>query len=272
MARITRVRKAQQRYATKPVLGEDGQPLRTPVMGKNGEQKTSKRGPVFMAVTVADKTKPLPNEKCGKCGVEIKPGDPYKHISPKSGPYGGRRLVRCDSCPDWFVWDYSSSMSARVAQMAYNCEQEIEGCEDPESVKSALSAMAEEVKELAGEKRESASNIEEGFGHPTSASEELESVADQLDDWATEVEDADVPETDEYTCQTCMGDGEEACSECDEGTATSTDGTGTGKCENCDGTGRVQCSECEAEEDYVDLDAWRAAVQDDVSIINECPV
>ncbi len=264
MARITYVKKAQQRYATKPVLGEDGKPLRTPVIDKRtGQQKVSKRGPVFMTQTRPDKTKPLPNNVCGNCRNEIKVGDPYKHISPKSGPYGGVTLYRCDACPTWQVWDYSNSLNARTAQLAYNCEQEIEGCEDPEAVKSALSSMADEIRSLAEEKRESASNIEEGFGHPTSASEELESVADQLEDWANEVEEADVPEVDEYGCQTCMGEGTVDCDECD-GSDDS--------CVKCSGTNEMECDECEGEEEYVDLEAWRSAVQDDVSIINECPV
>jgi hypothetical protein len=264
MARVTHVKKAQQRFGTKQVFDSEGNPVRTPVMRKDGTQKTTKSGRlVFMKVTVADKDKPLPNETCGKCGVEIKPGDPYKHISPKSGPYGGRRLVRCAACPTWQIWDYSSSMNARTQQMAYNCEQEIEGAEDVDSVKSALSSMAEEIRSLAEEKRESAQNIEDGFGHETEKSQELNDIADQLDSWADEVEEADVPETDEYKCTTCDGEGTEACDNCD----------GSDKeCESCSGTGQMQCTECEAEEDYVDLDAWRSAVQDDVSIINECPV
>lgn len=268
MARVTFVKKAQQRFAMVPVLDAEGQPVRTPVIDKRtGQQKVSKRGPVFMTQTVADKTKPLPNETCGKCGKEIKPGDPYKWIQPKSGPYGGRRLVRCAECPTWHVWDYSSSLSARTAELAYNCEQEIENAETPDDVRSALESMAEAVRELAEEKRESASNIEEGFGHPTSASEELESVADELDGWADEVAEADVPETDDYKCQTCMGEGTEDCDNCEDGK------TPAGKdCTECDGSGQVPCSECEGEEDYIDLESWRSTVMDDVSIINECPV
>lgn len=268
MARVTYVKKAQQRYAMVPVLDADGKPVRTPVIDKRtGAQKVSKRGPVFMTQTVADKSKPLPNEKCGKCGVEIKPGDPYKHISPKSGPYGGRRLVRCEICPTWHVWEYSSSLSARTAELSYNCEQDIENAEDPDSVREALGSMAEAVRELAEEKREAASNIEEGFGHPTSASEDLENIADELDGWADEIENADVTETDDYKCSTCDGEGTIDCDDCTDGK----DENGA-DCGTCFGTGQMQCTECEAEEDYVDLDAWRSTVMDDVSIINECPV
>lgn len=126
MARVTYVKKAQQRYEMVPVIDpETGQQKVTPVMGRNGEQKTSKRGPVFMRVTEADKSKPLPNLKCEKCGIEIKPGG--------------------------------------------------------------------EVY------RESAQNMEDGFGHETYQSAELNEKADALESAADEIESAalDLEEFDE---------------------------------------------------------------------------
>ena len=95
-------------------------------MRKDGTQKTTKTGrAVFMTVTVVDKTKPKPNLKCDFRGCdidggEILPGTPYMHISPKSGPYGGRQLNRHQAHPAWNVWEYSSSMSARLAQIAHD--------------------------------------------------------------------------------------------------------------------------------------------------------
>jgi hypothetical protein len=50
--------------------------------------------------------------------------------------------------------------------------------------------VAEGVREVAEEYRESASNMEEGFGHATSMTEELEEKADELDSWADDVENA----------------------------------------------------------------------------------
>lgn len=94
MPKITYVKKAQQRYATVPVLDENGEQKKVPVTVKNGEQKVTKHGrPVFRSVTVADYNKPLPNHTCGKCGNEIKVGDPYMWIAPKSGPYGGTKML-----------------------------------------------------------------------------------------------------------------------------------------------------------------------------------
>jgi hypothetical protein len=279
MARTTHVAKAQQRYETVPVLDEHGDPKKTPVMKKvkdydTGEvtevQKTTKTGrEVFMTVTVQDKSKPLPNYTCDSCGKEIEVGTPYKHITPKSGPYGGRKRTRHESCPNWQVWEYSSSMSAELARISYDFFEAVGAAESPDDVTSALSDAAGEVKEIAEQKREGASNIEEGFGHPTSASEELESIAEQLDEWAEEIESADVPEMTE--CEECT-DGQVDCEDC-EGTGTialEDNGSGGRDCETCSGDGTVDCETCDGTGE--DIEAWRDEVRDNVTIVDESPV
>lgn len=273
MARTTFVKKAQQRYAQVVVKNPDGTPKRTPVMRKDGTQKTNKHGrPVFMTVKVADKNQPLPMPKCDKCGETIKVGQPYKHISPKSGPYGGRTLYRCGTCPTWQVWEYSSSLSARTAQIAYDFTNEIDSAESEDDISSALETAAESIREIAEEKREAAQNIEEGFGHSTYQSEELEQVAEDLDTWADEVESADVPSQDEYQCEECSGEGTVDCDECDGGQVKDEDDEdgGTKDCDTCGGTGTVDCDECD--DNHVDLSAWREAVMNEVTIVDECPV
>jgi hypothetical protein len=214
MAKITRVAKAQQRYEQVPVIDpETGQQKQTPVM-RNGKQRVTKTGrPIFLTVTANDKSKPLPNRKCGKCGNEITVGSPYKHISPRSGPYGGRTLYRCASCPDWHVWEYSSSLSARTAEISHDFWESFNGTllESQDDVTSLLNDAAERVREIASEKEESASNIEDGFGHATSMSEELTDVAEQLNSWADDIESADIPEypePEEDDCDECDGSGE----------------------------------------------------------------
>jgi hypothetical protein len=57
---------------------------------------------------------------------------------------------------------------------------------------------------LAEEKGEAADNMEEGFGHETYQSQEIREQADQLESWADEVEQVDIPEapdTDEVECE-----------------------------------------------------------------------
>lgn len=270
MARVTHVKKAQQRYATVPVLDENGDPKKVPVMKKvkdysTGEvtevQKTTKHGrPVFMKLTVEDRSKPKPPYTCDHCREEIKVGTPYKHISPKSGPYGGRKLTRHESCPTWMRWEYSSSMSARLEQISHYFWNAVAQVDSPDDVQAALDDAADEIRSLAEEKRESASNIEEGFGHPTEKSEELEQVADDLEAWADDVSSADIPdlpEPEDQECEECGGEGKLAD---DNGNEID--------CTGCEGQG-VFTPEDPTEDQ---LDEWRSELQDALSLIDEAPV
>jgi hypothetical protein len=279
MARVTHVAKAQQKYETVPVLDADGNPKKTPVMKsvkdhETGEitqvQKVTKKGkPVFLTVTKQDRSKPKPLETCTACQQPIEVGTPYKWIAPKSGPYGGRRMARHEGCANWQVWDYSSSLSAQLSQVSYDFSLAVDQAESPDDVTSALSDAASAITDIAEQKRESASNIEEGFGHATSQSEELESTADSLEEWAQEIETADVPDMT-------------ACEECDDGQMDCDDCQGTGKvetdesapdlveCDECSGTGTVDCEVCDGTSE--DIDAWREEVRDNLTIVEESPV
>lgn len=308
MARVTHVKKAQQRYATVKVLNEDGSVKQTPVMKTikdyvTGEttqvQKTTKRGvKVFMTVTAQDRTKPLPMPECDYSGCKheqraIKVGEAYKHITPKSGPYGGRTRVRHEDCPTWMVWEYSSSLSARTAEISHNAWSAFpDSAESADDIESWLEDVASEIEALADEKDESADNIEEGFGHETSASEELREVAENLRSWADDVRSADLPdfpEPEEEDCDDCEGNGtkteecvycsgtgllaetvegdedtdpEEECSQCGG------EGEADEDCDTCDGTGTVTPEEPSEEQ----ISNWLDEVRDAVSIVDECPV
>lgn len=199
MPRVTYVARAQVRYPTVPTLDGNGQQVITPVLRGDGTPKLTKAGrAISRRATHDDRTAPpLPNYKCGRCGKEIEPGMPYKWIAPRSGPYGGRKLHRCGPCPTWQPWEYSQSMNARLSEVSYNFAGLIAAAETADDVQSALDEAAGLVRDIAEEKRESASNIEEGFQHATSQSEELTDTADQLDSWADEIESATIPELPE---------------------------------------------------------------------------
>lgn len=273
MARVTFVKKAQQRYETVPVLDADGNQVQVPVLRKDGTPKMTRSKPnrpgrpILMKLTRSDKSNPKPLLCCDFCKKDIEIGTPYKHITPKSGPYGGRQRNRHHACPNWNVWEYSSSLSARIAQIIDGFD--ISGCDSPDEVTEMLSGVADEVRNLGEEKREGASNIEEGFGHPTSASEELESIADQLDGWADEIEGVDVPELpepEEVDCESCDGVGEVACTEGDR----EDNGLLAERkpCEDCEGTGQVTPDEPTEEQ----MEQWQADVENACSIVEECPV
>jgi hypothetical protein len=171
--------------------------------------------------------KPLLN--CDACQKAIEVGSSYKHMSIKTGAYSSRKLVRCDSCPAWHVWEYSNSTSARTAQIAYEARTAMEAADTVDEVTDALQTAADAARELAEEKREGAQNIEEGFGHSTSQSDELTELAEELDSWAEALEQADVPDfpdPEDAECEDCDGKGHkpprpgylpedaDTCSEC----------------------------------------------------------
>lgn len=170
--------------------------------------------------------------KCQRCGRDIAKGDPYKHISPRTHRAArGRKLVRCAECPDWQVWEYSNSLSARIQQIQYEGAKMIEAAED--NLEDVPGELASAIRDLAEEKRESATNIEYGFGHATSQSDELNQTADDLDGWADEIEDLDLddrPELEEHT---------RPCDECDGSGYADATAADSQACEVCHGDGEV---------------------------------
>lgn len=247
MPRVTHVRAAQQRYERIPVLDEaTGQPKVVPV------NRTTKRGTaVTMIVTRNDPDQPLPPYTCGYCRQPIAIGTPYKRMSPKSGPYGGRTLRRHESCPPWQQWDYSNSLSAQLARIGHDFLNAIGDATDPSEVESALGEAAEAIREIAEAKRESAQNIEEGFQHSTGQSEELAQIADDLDAWADEIEAVsvpDLPEPEEEDCGDCDGDDPE--------------------CETCKGASPYTPEEPTESQ----MDEWHGEVESETGIVGQPPV
>ena len=276
MPRVTHVKKAQQRYHTKPVLDDDGQPVKIALTRKDGTPKMTraKRGresrPVFITKTVADKTRPKPLLSCDYPGCvidggKIAVGTSYKWIKPKSGPYGGRLRARHAQHPSWNVWDYSSSLSAQVARIEHDADKAVQDAETEDDVTDALGEAADAIEELAANKREGAENIESGFGHPTEMSEQMAADAEALDDWAQEVRDTQPDPLADHPCDYCT-DGEARCDTC--GGDGVLDGV---ECNECEGSGEVTCAWCDG--DGSDLEAARSAWADQVAeALSNCPV
>jgi hypothetical protein len=176
------------------------------------------------------------------------------------------------------VWEYSSSLSARLAQVAHYFWGSIDSAESPDDVSAALEDASQAVKDIAEEKRESASNIEEGFGHETSSSQELNDVADQLDDWADEITQADIPDLPDvemrYFVTTGGGaisdlfesEGYESEMDAEQALAMHRDDEGTEDDE-------FEIEEIEPEAPTEEqMDEWRSELQDALTIIDESPV
>lgn len=192
---------------------------------------------------------PKPNRVCEVDAVEIMPGQPYKWVT--TGFRSNVRRIRCATCPDWHPWEISNTLQARAAQITHEARQAIEDVDDPEDVQQALDDAVAAIRELAEERRESAQNMEDGFGHSTSRSEELAEAADGLDSWAEEVEGIEVPE---------LPDPEET------------------DCEACDESNRPQCKTCGGEGAYTpdepteeQLDEWRGEVQAAIEALDNAP-
>lgn len=182
---IHRVKKAQRRYRTVPVIDpETGQQKETLLFSKTGAPLLTKAGvPIRRGVTVEDQRRPLAYERCEACGAEIRERMPYKWIQ---APQFGRR-VRCAACPDWQVWEYSSSLQAHLKRLAVIFRQELWG-KDPSGVQTALTDYALSLRSIAEQKRQGAANIVKGFGHPTVVSQRLLAVAGVLEDKAEQAE------------------------------------------------------------------------------------
>lgn len=196
-----------------------------------------------------------PLRVCESCNKSIEVRSPYKYIDIKTSAYSSHTRYRCGDCSDWMIWEYSNSLSARIAEIDFNARNAIGGVDDKDAAIGVLSETADSIRELADEKQESAQSLEDGFGHSTSQSEELAQQAEDLTAWASEVENAEIPDDpdpEEVDCETC-------------------DGTGQiieeGDCPDCDGQGHPD----EATEEQ--LDTWRDEVTSALeTVLDSCPV
>jgi hypothetical protein len=241
MARVTHVKKAQQRYHTKPVIDPaTGQQKVTPVLRKDGSPKLTKGGrAVVLRVTERDLDRPKPLLRCDSCGENIQLGTPYKWVE----PHGRGQLTRHAGCPTWQEWELSNSLSARIAQIQHG---EPEG-DTVDDVKAWLEEKANEIRELASEKRDAFDNLPENFQQVS----ELGDIADQLEGWADEVEQTELPEEPEpedEDCGECGGTGKV------EGQDAEVNDIDDAGCGECDGTGQVTPEELseEARDEWLD--------------------
>lgn len=147
------------------------------------------------------------NLRCGKCGDTITRGQPYLWWANRTpGSRSGYRRIRCTKpgCRP-MPWEYQTTSPHRAALMqgahygAVAVGEVSADYDDPgamaEAVADAVHSAAEYVREAADGYTESATNIEDGFGHPTYQSEELQgkgealtSQADDLDTWEPDTE------------------------------------------------------------------------------------
>lgn len=206
MPKVHRVAKAQQRYAMVPDID--------PATGQQRTLTTRQKGrggaPVVRQLTKPDLSQPLEPRTCGFCHEPIETGTAYKWMAVKSGPRSSRKLYRHAHHPDWHYWEYSDSLAAQVAQVAWNFQQAVYTATSADDVESAVEDAAGEIESIADAKDEAADNIESGFEHATSQSDELRDIAEQLRELADGLRNEpvpDFPDTEDEECETCEGSG-----------------------------------------------------------------
>jgi hypothetical protein len=268
MPRTNYVKKAQPRYETVPVIDpETGEQKKTPVM-KNGVQRKKKNGAlIFRRVTMEDKSKPKPNRKCEKCGKEIEVGSPYKWVQIKT-TYGGIKKVRCGDCPGWKPSELSmSKMSGVYAAQEEADDTDVSSIEDLEALRESI---AEQIEAVGEEYEQSGQNMEDGFEHATSMSDELKEKGESIKNWADEIRNVDFDEVPD--CEECNGEGTKECESC-EGTGTMTEDA---MCEDCNGAGTTDCTECEEGSITEGSEAYNEWLEEQkgklIDEVNNCPV
>lgn len=149
--------------------------------------------------------KPL---RCEACGENINIGDPYKWVAPRPHRAArGFKRIRHRSCPGWKPSDLTSSQHLATIYAAQEAadddiarlnlpvdKDETEAFAD--SLEEIANAAGDSIQEAADSYRESAEAIEEGFGHPTYQSEELETKAYDVEGWAEDIRSVDIERFD----------------------------------------------------------------------------
>lgn len=202
MARITHVKHARQRYAMVPVLDSEGQPVKIALTKNGAPQKTKHGREVTITKSVQDRTRPLPMPKCDapNCRLAeerdgdktIRPGEAYKHISPKTGPYGGRTLTRHEVCPTWNRWEYNYSTASQIERITHEADLDVEW-ESEDDAQSTIDEIVSEAEALLDEKQSNLDNLPEAFQQSGDLYEQVEA----LQGWVDELQNVSIPELPE---------------------------------------------------------------------------
>jgi len=126
---------------------------------------------------------------CGGCGDAITPGTQYRWAKTRYGP----KITRCMKVECTIKQSEltgSEKLSTLYAVVEGLDELKVDSYDSLEDLATDVRGFSEQVTEVAEMYRESASNIEDGFGHSTMQSEELEQKADDVESWASEIEEA----------------------------------------------------------------------------------
>lgn len=132
--------------------------------------------------------------RCFRCNHEVQPGEPYAYQDRKTGPYSSVKRI----------WCFQHMRSIKPSELESNPRrasimeaEEAVGDAVDQLAEGEYSALAEALREakstletIKDELEDGANNIEDGFGHETQQSEEMHDQASQLEEWMDEIEGA----------------------------------------------------------------------------------
>ena len=148
--------------------------------------------------TYVQKARPSKEPRlCKICAHEVQPGEPYKYVAKKTGPYSSIKLIFCHRHHPRGS-HLASGRAAELLELVESFEDAGATIDDPAGAAEALECLADDVDGLIGDLNESADNIESGFGVETEQCTTLREAASELEQWLEEfryaTEDSDEDE------------------------------------------------------------------------------
>ena len=127
--------------------------------------------------------------RCTRCSYIIQPGETYYSIAKMVFPRGGYTVYFCyNHYPK--PSDILSGKQSDYARMHEEFDDAVGNATSGDDLVAALTDLESAVTEMSEEYGDSASNIEDGFGHSTYQSEMMESNRDNLAAYADEINNA----------------------------------------------------------------------------------
>lgn len=122
---------------------------------------------------------------CGKCGKPLNVGDPYRWWKFR---YGGKhkRCMAPECSPK--AADLTQSPFLSTLYTAQEVLNDAGSEAVPEDAAAMLRDGAEQLREAAEIRTEAADNMEDGFGHETEPSSMLREEGESVEYWADEIE------------------------------------------------------------------------------------
>lgn len=150
-----------------------------------------------------------PQGNCGFCGKPIEVGTSYMWVKPSRFD---RTMKRHAGCKVWSPSEMATNEKTAAFLAVFEVADEAAAeATTAEELRDILTTAAESLREVGQMYADSAQAVEDGFGHSTTMSEELQEKADALESAADELESAadDIEDGDDVEWVVYDADGDE---------------------------------------------------------------